>query len=259
MTTRKILARLLHSAALAAAALTLGGCATPGPLHVYSLSPAPPSAAIRDTAADAPEAEIPSFLAADDELVGFAYDPFTDHFFLRLAPGNVIRVVDRPAHAIKRQFTVASLPTPGRGDLAIRPRDGHVFAAHPTQPAVIEFNRFGETVRTFTLAGTRTPATGLAFDAARDRLFALHGGDLASITTHDLTGKRLASRSLDRDVALSSLAYDSDRQEFYALLLRDPALGIFSESGHLLRTLPLSPSTSAVLLDVGPRAFLRLF
>jgi hypothetical protein len=143
MTTRKILARLLHSAALAAAALTLGGCATPGPLHVYSLSPAPPSAAIRDTAADAPEAEIPSFLAADDELVGFAYDPFTDHFFLRLAPGNVIRVVDRPARAVKRTYTVGSLPNTGGGDLAVRPHDGRIFFTDPAGPALILTDRFG--------------------------------------------------------------------------------------------------------------------
>jgi len=246
----------------AAGLLAFSGCATPGPLHLYTLSaqPSEPPAAIRDLGlATSATAEVPGFLAADDGLVGFAYDPYTDHFFLRLAPGNLIRVVDRPARAIKREFTVSSLTAPSRGDLAIRPRDGHVFAAHPTQPAVIEFTRFGETVRTLTLAGTRTPPAGLAFDSARDRLFALHGGDLASITIHDLTGQRLASVSLDRAVALTSLAYDSDHREFYAILLRDSALGIFSESGRFVRSLPLTPPSPATLLDVGPRSFLRLF
>ncbi len=259
MTTRKIPSPLIGLGALAAAAIGLGGCATPGPLHTYILSTSDSATAIRDRGTDATSAKVPSFLQDGDKLVGFAYDPFTDHFFLRLAPGNTIRVVDRPARAIKREFTVASLPAPSGGDLAIRPRDGHVFAAHPTQPAIIEFNRFGETIRTFTLAGTRSPALGLAYDATRDRLFALHGGDLSYITTHDLSGQRLASVSLDRDVALTTLAYDPDQREFYTVLREGAAIGIFSESGHLVRNSPLTPRSPSALIDIGPRSFLRLF
>lgn len=254
MTTRKQFLFPLLAAALSAVAFGLSGCATPGPLHLYTLAPGSP-ATIRDVTATA-AVTLPSFLKPDETLVGFAYDPFTDHFFLRLAPGNEIRVVDRPARAVKRAFTVASLPTPSSGDLAIRPRDGHVFVAHPTEPAVIEFNRFGETIRTTKLASIRTPPRGLAYDSALDRLFTLHGGDLAYLTTHDLAGQRLASVSLDREVALSALGYDPTLREFYLLLTREPAVGIFSESGHLLRTLPL---TDAAFFDVGPRSFLRLF
>ena len=36
------------------------------------------------------------------------------------------------------------------------------------------------------------------------------------------------------------LAYDSDRREFYALLTRESAVGIFNEQGQLVRTLPLA-------------------
>lgn len=266
MTTRKRAA----GAALAAL-LLLAGCATPGPLHLYTTSSASP-AAIRDVGLDtatphaAPaSAEIATFLAEGETLLGFAYDPFTDHFFLRLAPGDRFRVVDRPARAIKREFTVASLalpagstatPGPSTGDLAIRPRDGHVFAAHPTQPAVVEFNRFGELIRTLPLATLNTPPLALAFDSVRDHLLALSGGDLARITVHDLTGQRHAAFALDRDVSFTSLGYDSDHRELYVVLRRDSAIGIFSASGLLLRTLPLPPTTH---LDVGPRSFLRLF
>ncbi len=270
MTTRKKIFRPVPAAGFTALGLLLllAGCATPGPLHLYVPSSASP-AVIRDVTLDntsVPPADIPGFLAEDDTLIGFAYDPFTDHFFLRLAPGDRFRVVDRPARAIKREFTVASLATaaPHRGgDLAIRPRDGHVFAAHPTQPAVVEFNRFGVLVRTLPLATLNAPPAALAFDPVRDRLLALSGGDLARVTTHDLSGQRLSSISLDRDVTFAALAYDPEKRELYAPLLREPALGIFDESGHLVRTLPNPAPTSSVptsrYFDLGPRSFLRLF
>jgi hypothetical protein len=272
MTTRKKNSRPFPPAIPAAFSFVvlLSGCATPGPLHLYAPSPTSPTI-IRDVALDATStsaADIPSFLAADDTLIGFAYDPFTDHFFLRLAPGDRFLVVDRPARAIKREFTVASLVTtaPHRGgDLAIRPRNGHVFAAHPTQPAVVEFNRFGTFVRTLPLATLHAPPAALAFDPLRDRLLALSGGDLARVTTHDLSGQRLSSVALNRDVALAALAYEPERRELYAPLLREHALGIFDESGHLVRTLP-SPNPTAtpasptsLHFDLGPRSFLRLF
>ena len=190
--------------------LLLAGCATPGPLHRYSTSADSP-AEIHDAGSDGTRASVPSFLAVGERLVGFAYDPFTDHFFLRLAPGDLIRVVDRPARAIKREFTVAAL----------------------------------------------------AYDTVRDRLLALSGGDLARVSSHDLQGQRLTAVALDRDVALTTLAYASDQHEFYALLTRESAIGIFNEQGHLLRTLPHSapakPTSAARFLDVGPRSFLRLF
>jgi hypothetical protein len=242
--------------------LLLAGCATPGPLHRYSTSADSP-AEIHDAGSDGTTASVPSFLAVGEHLVGFAYDPFTDHFFLRLAPGDLIRVVDRPARAIKREFTVAALANARGGDLAIRPRDGHVFAPHATEPAVIEFNRFGELIRTLPLATLNAPPAALAYDTLRDRLLALSGGELARVTSHDLQGQRLTAVALDRDVALTTLAYASDQHEFYALLTRESAIGIFNEQGLLLRTLPLSapakPTPATAFLDVGPRSFLRLF
>src|SRR6185436_8779329 len=97
--------------------LALAGCATPGPWHVY-LGDAPAPTVVVDVSGDA-RTEVPSFLEPEDQLTGLAYDPFTDHLFLRLAPGNKIRVVDRPARAIKREFTIESLSTTGGGDLAV--------------------------------------------------------------------------------------------------------------------------------------------
>jgi len=258
VTTRKNIPRVTFPIALVALAFGAGGCATPGPLHLYT-AVVPTPTVVHDAGGDATTAEVPSFLEKGDTLVGFAYDPFTDHFFLRLAPGDRFRVVDRPARAVKREFTVPALTGTRSGDLAIRPRDGHVFVVHPTQPAVIEFNRFGEFIRTLPLATLNTPPAALAFDSARDHLLALNGGDLSRITTHNLNGQRVTSVALDRAVALTGLAYDPEKREFYAPLARESALGVFDEKGHLLHTVPLRSDSATTLFDVGPRSFLRLF
>ncbi len=203
---------------------------------------------------------MPSFLKAGETLTGFAYDPYTDHLFLRLAPGNQFRVVDRPARAIKREFTAGETPDTGGGDLAIRSRDRHLFLAHPTEPAVIEITLYGQYIRTIPLAPLHAPAAGVAYDQTRERLYILMGGDLAYITTFDREGRKLAAVSLDRTVALGALAYDSVAREFYVPLPDRPTVGIFDENGHFLRELAASATaTPADFIDVGPRSFLRLF
>jgi len=253
MTTRKHLVRFALVADLAGVALGGAGCATPGPLHVYSLA-STAHETVRDTGPEG-AADVPSFLAPRETLTGLAYDPFTDHFFLRLAPGNRIRVVDRPARAIKREFKLAELPTTGGGDLAIRPRDGHVFALVPTESAVVEFTRYGEFIRRFALAGLNAPAAGVAYDRAHDQLFVLSGRTPALITTHSLDGRQLASLALDQKITPSSLGYDAEKNEFYVPLDRADRIGVFGEDGHLRRTLP----ERAIFVDVGPRSFLRMF
>ena len=258
MTTRKEIrarcdATLAFAAALACVGFGTAGCATPGPLHVYTIAPGQP-AVVHDTSGTAPAVDVPDFLAPGETLTGFAYDPFTDHFFLRLAPGNRIRVVDRPARAVKREFKVAQLSTAGGGDLAIRPRDGHVFALESSEHAVVEFNRLGEFVRRIPLSGLPGPVAGLGYDSARDRLLVLSGAP-ARVTTHTLDGKLLSGAPLDREITPAALAYDSEKKEIYVPLAAGSAIGIFGEDGKCRRTLPLN----ATFLDVGPRSFLRLF
>ncbi len=248
------LGKIARCAAVAlVAALGLAGCATPGPLHVYSL-PSVSHETVLD-AGDGRTAEVPSFIAADEQLTGFAYDPFTDHFFLRLAPGNLIRVVDRPARAVKREFEGERLPATGGGDLAVRPRDGHLFLLHPGQPEVLELTRLGRWVRTIPLAATTTPAAGIAYDATQDRLLVLDGAQATHISVHDLAGRRLGGLTLERAVA-GSLAFDAVTREIYAPLAgRDAGIGVFDEQGRLRRTL----APTAVGVDVGPRSFVRVF
>jgi hypothetical protein len=249
MTTRKHTLGI----ALCTAALALGGCATPGPLHVY-LSEAPNPAVVVDLGGAQP-VDVPSYLEPEDKLTGMAYDPFTDHLFLRLAPGNKIRVVDRPARAVKREFTIEGLATAdgGGGDLAVRPRDGHIFLLEPGA-TVAETTRLGKLVRIFSLVEAKGPLGGIAVDAAANRLAVLHA-DGRKITFHGLDGQRMGELTLERRVG-PSLAIDGEHHELYAPLREGKrGVAVFDFNGKLVRTLP----TAGAFVDVGPRSLVRVF
>ena len=245
MTTRK------HSAWLGGAfACWLAGCATPGPLHVYSV-PAIRAETIRDDGHHQ-SADWPSFLAPGETITGFAYDPYTDHFFLRLAPGNRIRVVDRPARKIKRELELD--PDATGGDLALRPLTGHLYLLRTGEASVLEITRLGKTVRTFALRGANGIPTALAFDAEQNHLLVL-GADRRTVTRHDLQGEPGRAITLAH-AAGGSLAFDSVGRCFYATSDRDDGgIEVFDESGKWLRREP----ARARFVDVGPRSLVRVF
>jgi hypothetical protein len=236
--------------------LAAAGCSTPGPLHLYSTASG--ASDVHDVALNGADVarEVPSYLEAGDELTGFAYDPFTDHFFLRLAPGNHIRVVDRPARKIKREFNIDGLPPSTSGDMAVCPRDGHLFLVDPTGPTVFEASRLGKLLRRIDLTGRTMPATAIAYDAGRDQLIVL-SADGRTIERFDRAGARAASTVLARPIA-ASIAYDADHQELYAPLRDAPAMvGVFDAEGRCGRTVAIAPGDT--LIDVGPHSFLRVF
>ncbi len=238
----------------AALGLLLGGCATPGPLHVYTLESGVPQA-VRDKG-ESNTLDVSTFMEEGDSVLGFAYDPFTDHFFLRLAPGNHIRVIDRPARAIKREYTVTTLSDKNEvADLALRPRSGHVYAVLPHETALAEFTRLGEPVRKLVLSGLTSSPVGVAFDTVRDQLIVLTSAP-ATITRFSLEGNPLGSTlALAGEIGAPSLAYDSEREEYYLPLVGDKAVGIYGADGKLVRTLPLA----APFVDLGPRSLIRMF
>ena len=248
---RRSLHPLLTWTLFAGAALGATGCATRGPLHVYTLAQGG-ERPVRDTG-EGRTTEVPSFLKPADRVSGFAYDPFTDHFFLRLAPGNRLRVVDRPARAIKREFEIAGAP-PGDGDLAVRPRDGHLFLLGAQPGQILEATRLGKYLGAFVLAEAGGQPLGLALDTTQDRLLAL-GADGRRVTVHDLRGGFVRELRLAQPAG-PALAFDSDQREFYAPLRDRPGeIGVFDETGRLQRTTP----AAAGLIDVGPRSFVRVF
>ena len=251
-----MLASCTPSLAAASALLICAGCSTPGPAHAYLASGNDET--ILDVSSGAPDAEIPSFAFLAGEFQGIAYEPFTDHLFLRVQPGNVVRVVDRPAKSIKRVFKVPGLPE-GPGDLAVRSGDRHVFFAHPSLPALVETTLDGSPVRTLMLDALQGPPDGVAYDQRHDRILVLKGGDLAHVGLYDLAGKRLGGVSLDHDVRLGSLGYDSVTAEFYVPLAGQPAIGVFGADGHLRRSLSSLNRPAYDYIDVGPRSLIRMF
>lgn len=249
MTTRKNV-----PAGALAAALALAGCSTPGPLHVYLVADDNDRNIVDSAAGQWVEQR--SFLAHEDQLTGFAYDPYTDHFFLRLAPGNRIRVVDRPARTIKREFEIAGLFGPSGGDLALRPRDGHLFLLHDGGHAIAEATRFGKLVRTFPLNNLTQPGIGVAFDPSSDRLLVLQA-DGRHLSQHTLDGRWLGDCLLERQAG-PSLGFDPAAGEIYAASSDGlAAYVVFGRDGKFRRALPLPISSGFV--DVGSRSFLRLF
>lgn len=251
MTTRK--APVARAAAgLALVLVWASGCATPGPLHRYAFTPGQP-----DRVADlgpAGAGDVPSLLAPGERVAGLAYDPFTDHLFLRLAPGDRIRVVDRPARRLKRDLELADVPD--GGDLAVRPRNGHLFLLTGPTGEVAEHTRLGRPVRRFALEGVTEPPRGLAFDATRDELVAL-AADGRTVSRHDLAGRRRGDVRLAA-AAAGPLACDGETGELHAVLA-DPAgeVGVFGPAGE--RRGGWTAGGPGVLIDLGPRSFLRVF
>jgi hypothetical protein len=255
MTTRKAVgARALASlAAIVGLAFGFAGCATHGELHVYSLDDTE-RLMVRDFGADSAR-DVPSFLEQNDQLTGFAYDPFTDHFFLRLAPGNHIRVVDRPARAIKREFDVEHASTSGGGDMAVRPVDGHLFLIQPGDPAVLEVSRLGKFIRTIQPANRTIAGVGIACDPTRDELMILDGDTRTVSVCSARDGVARGEIILDHSV-LGSLGFDPEKRQLYGPLAGErDAIGVFDEHGRLLQRVKLP----GLFVDVGPRSFLRMF
>ncbi|MSU66734.1 MAG: hypothetical protein EXS38_11680 [Opitutus sp.] len=132
MTTRKNPRPLTALAALAWLALGAGGCATPGPLHVYLLA-TDRSEQVQDRG-DGRAADVPSFLAENERLTGFAYDPYTDHFFLRLAPEIGSRSsIDRPRRS---NANTSRNNCPTRAEANSRSDRGTATFFRPSDPAV---------------------------------------------------------------------------------------------------------------------------
>jgi len=247
----------LSLVALASLMGLLAGCATPGPNHVYSLASAR-SQMIED-AGPGPVVTIPGFVAPGEEVTGLAYDPYTDHLFLRLSPGNRIRVVDRPARQIKREFTIAGLPGGPGGDMAVRPRDGHLFLIDAAPATLVETDRFGKFIRRFALAGLEGSLVGIAFDPAQNHLWALADDRGPRLYTYTLDGKRLHQVRLHHEDARGHLALDPQNGEIHIACASEGRIAVFDQQGNLLRTVPTSDGNPVRFLDAGQRSFVRVF
>ncbi len=239
-------------ATLAAAALGGGGCATTGPNHTYVTLAATPD--VQDLSATG-TARLP-VTKADERVLGLAYDFNTDHLFLRLAPAQVIRVIERPSGKVLREMPLPdALKTDASADLAIRSSDRHLFAVGADGRSVMELELFGEPVRRFEPAGLTGPINGLAYDQRQQRLLVLVGRTVHAYTAD---GQPAGTVELAEAVTPVSLGFDSEARHYFVPLADGHRLGEFDAGGRLVATHePGAQPITAV--DAGQRSFVRVF
>lgn len=237
----------------------LAGCSTAGPGHVYLYTPAL-GETIRDIdpQTGAERGALLSRVAKGERVLGVAYDPYTDHIFIRLFPGNRILVIDRPANAIKRGFLAPNLPLGGH-DLAIRSRDRHLFYTDPTAPALFETDLNGELENYLPLEGITAPPWGVAYDNLKNELLVLPTETSSMVKRFTPAGKALGEVELEVPVQGISLGFDADARNYYASLADGSAIGVFDERGRLVRSLDRPSPDRETFIDIGPRSLLRLF
>jgi hypothetical protein len=259
MTTRK------NFAFAGTAALVLAGCATPGPGHVYWAAANSTEIHDLEPATDTVRS-LDGHVAREETVVGLAYDSFTDFLFVRLAPGDIVRVLNRPANSRVRDLRLrpelaapAGTAAVNALDLAVRSRNRHIFAVDPRDAAVAEYTLEGVAVRDIAIAHPPPgPIGGLAYDQQRDRLVVLFATSPAVLAEVTLEGIITHQAELDRAVRPVSLGCDSDSGDYF-VPLADGAIGAFGRDGRLLRRHPVPGGVTPAAIGAGPRAFLRLF
>lgn len=240
-------------------ALGLAGCSTPGPSHAYLYSPAL-GPTIRDINPldGAESSNVVAFVDGGEQVLGLAYEPYTDHLYIRIFPGNRIRVIDRPAGKVKREIHVPSLPLGGH-DFAIRSVDRHFFFTDPTAPALIEVDLAGNLEGYIKLEGLDQPVWGVAHDQVSGELLILASETTDRIRRHGTDGALRSELKLERAVRGLSLAYDPVERLSFASLDDGSAIGVFDDRGRLVRSLPRPDPSRETFIGIGPRSLLRLF
>lgn len=242
---------------LAIATLILSGCATGGQNHVY-LTEAD-SLAVHDLGP--PAKTIPGVVAPGEQVLGLAYDFNTDHLFVRVAPAQVIRVIERPSGKVLREMPLASeLRTFSSADLAIRSGDRHLFAVHSDGRSVVELTLFGEKIRRIGLTGLAGSIRGLAYDQRGARLLILSAaGDRVQVGAVTPDGNVTYHVTLAAAVSPVSLGYDSDARRYFVPLADGVSLGEFDATGNLVMTHSTVGAGPITAIDAGPRSLVRVF
>jgi hypothetical protein len=237
--------------------LLSAGCATRGPNHVYLTTVAGP--AIQDLGPS--PARIANAVKPGEQALGLAYDFNTDHLFVRIAPAQVIRVIERPSGKILREMKLPlDLQAAASADLAIRSSDRHLFAVHPDGRSVVELSLYGETIRRVDLTGLAGPVRGLAYDQRGGRLLILTTtGDRGQVGAVSPDGNVTYYVTLASAVRATSLGYDSDAQHYFVPLADGHSLGEFDAAGNLVATRQADGADAITAIDAGPRSLVRVF
>lgn len=197
-------------------------------------------------------------------IVGVAYRPETDLLYVRIAPGNRVRVVSHKTGRVIEDITAGGVPAGCGGvnpatdqvvadcGLAIDAFGKRLFLDHPNGNPIFVTDLAGKALGKITLRNPGGSIGGLGFDESTQHLYVLY------IPTHtvaevDLQGVEIRRFKPDRPIQPESLDYDSDRAELLIPLVNGTHLGIFDRDGKLLRQWPLARSGLAGGTGVGSR------
>ena len=253
----------LFAPALALAFFLCAGCSTSGPNHLYISNGG--GEPIRDVAHDgSAPTEVASRTTTRETVLGLAYDFYTDELFVRLAPGNLVRVLDRPSQRQLRDMTLPELPArtanPPSADLTIRSRNRHLFLVDADGVSIVEYTLFGGFAGRLPPRAGGEPIGGLAFDQGRDRLLVLLAGEHPCIIVCTLDGREESRCTLDRGMLPLSLAYDSTAQHYFVPMPGGKTVGVFDIRGRLLSTITSTDPTGDVSAPASDeRSFVRVF
>lgn len=243
--------------------MAFAGCSSPGPIHLYIATAG--GEPIHDVPrSGAAPAQIPSRTTSAEKILGLGYDAYTDELFVRLAPGNVVRVIDRPSQRHLRDMILPGLaPTsanPLTADLAVRWRNRHIFLVDADGRSIIEYTLFGEFVRRMPAVADSALIGGLAFDQKRDRLLVLLASDRPAVLVRTLDGQEEARHELPVAVLPLSLAYDSTAEHLFVPMPGGRSIGVFDLKGnHLSTTQSPDLEGDVTALAAGARSFVRIF
>lgn len=243
------------SCGLACLSLFLAGCATRGPNHIYLTTAA--DRAVHDLGPS--RTRVTDVIFSGEQVLGLAYDFNTDHLFLRVAPAQVIRVVERPSGKILREMPLpVELQTAQPADLAIRASDRHLFAAHPDGKSIVELTLFGQVVRRIELANPDGAIGGLAYDQKNRRLLVLFAGSTPRVGAVAPDGNVTYYVTFPAPLNPVSLGYDSDAARYFVPLAGLGGLGEFDSAGNQV-AVHAAGGQPITALDAGPRSFVRVF
>jgi hypothetical protein len=236
----------------------LTGCATRGPMHLYSAGDG--ALPIHDQGLETgTDNALGGFLQPGDRVIGLGYEHNTDYIWVRLAPGNRLLTIKRGIQELWYDYSLPDaflLPPESTGDLAVRSFNRMVYAVMSEPGTIGKVTRYGEVLETFRPDDHSAEIGGLAWDQVNDLLLVLYSatGEVAAYAKETQVVSRV---QLDAAINAMTLAYDSNRARFYVPLAEPGWVGEFDAEGQLLARLPWPKGMTA--MDAGQRSLIRLF
>ena len=169
-------------------------------------------------------------------IVGLAYEPKKDTYFLRIAPGAKVAVVKRLSGAVVKTFALQKMPGKcGKGrkihcGLTLRHRDGHLFADHPNGRYIMVYDQNGNLLDIIKLHKPKGPINAVAYHQKKDLLFLLNK-NINRVTIVNLFGHDLHSFNVPAALQNQAMALDSSKSFVFIPAIPSNTFHVFDTNG----------------------------